>query len=1147
MKIRLKRYANFLAAALLGGAFSSLNAASLSISDVPLFLGGNVAPNIMFTADDSGSMQWEFMPNDDMHFTIYVFPHPTSSTYGVGNYSNQVPDFGDNNLHNFFSRSAANNAVFYNPDITYAPWADTTGSIMADANPTNALYNPYDASKGSIDLTSQQTMYALWFWNTWNTSHGSASGNWQDHTFWPITYYNYNGSGSREDRASYTRVQITTTTPGSTTFTSPAGVVRTRDEEIQNFANWFQYYRSRVLMARAGVGQAFTQLSERVRVGFGTINESGVVVTGVKDFTGTDRAAFFDNLYSFGPSGGTPLRDSIEDVGDYYEDTSDSGPWGPKINVGNGVTEQLACRQSYHILMSDGFYNGSDPGFSNVDNQSGPLITGPESQTYQYTPAPPYQDNYSDTLADGAMYYWNRDLRPDLENKVPTNIADPAFWQHVVTFTIGLGVNGTLDQASDFPALEAGTLAWPEAEKGEATAIDDMWHAGINGRGGFFSAADPTTFSESLVAALDSIAERTGSASSVASNSVRLNTETKIYQARFNSADWSGELLAYAIDSNGDFNSPIWEAGSLIPSHSTRKVYTYDETSSAGIAFKWLNLTSAQKTDLKQGDTDTVGEQRLNYIRGDDSQELSNGGSFRNRAKRLGDIVNSDPWFVGTADFGYSDLPAPEGSAYTAFRTSSSYLNRSPILYFGANDGMLHAINAQTGIEKFAYIPSPAFTDLWQLTDPGYAHRFFVDGPVATGDAYINVGAGKEWRTVLIGSMGPGGRTIYALDITEPDSFSETNVLWEFTDPDLGYVLGQPWITRMNNGEWAAVFGNGYNNDSHKAMLFIVNLEDGSLIKKIDTNVGDSSTPNGLSPAMAIDLNNDRITDQIYAGDLYGNMWRFDVSDSKISKWGSKFKSGGQPAPLFTAEKSGIVQPITIRPEVGRHKEGGVMVYFGTGKYFEVGDNQLSTPPKEQAFYAIWDNDSPVSSRSKLQEQEIREEKVGGLFYIRTSTATEVDWTTKEGWFMDLISPLSGAEGERVVSTPLLRGDRIIFVTSIPNAHPCEYGGTGWIMELVALTGTNLIDETPWDINGDGKFDENDYVTDSTDVDGDGDTTEKIPVSGKRSEVGLIKTPGIIYTDQREYKFTSGSSGGIEKTVESSSIKPGRQSWRQIR
>ncbi len=1135
MNIFTKKCVNFISAVLLGCWISSIQAATLSVSDVPLFLGGNVSPNVMFVADDSGSMQWEVMPSENMYYAIYTFPHPTGSTYGVGNYTNQVPDFNDNNLHNFFSRSAQNNAIFYNPDITYRPWADAsgTGSFMVDADPTNALYNPYDTGAGSLDLTTQQTLNALWFWNTTDTDHWSVNGGWADYTFWPVTYYNYN-SGDVDVRASYTRVQITTATPGTATFTSPGGIVRTLNEEVQNFANWFQYYRSRVLLARAGVGQAFARLSEKVRVGFGTINAANTVVTGVKDFTGSDRADFFNSLYSFGPSGGTPLRNAVEEVGDYYEETADSGPWGPAVSTGAGTTEQLACRQSYHILMSDGYYNGGDPGFSNIDNEVGSTITGPDAASYQYNPAAPFADTHSDTLADGAMHSWKRDLRTDLPNVVPSSIEDPAFWQHVSTFTIGLGVNGTLDQATDFPALQAGTLQWPQPVGNDLTTVDDMWHAGVNGRGGFFSAADPETFVDSLASTLNIIAERTGSASSVATNSNRLNTNTKIYQARFDSADWSGQLLAYALDGNGDFTTPEWNVGDLIPTHSSRKTFTFDTATSAGTRFKWNDLNASQKTDLKQGSSAAVGESRANYIRGDQSQELANGGTFRNRTTLLGDVVNSDSWYVKQPDYGYRDLPAPEGAAYTIFRDSSSYKNRPAVLYFGANDGMLHAIDADTGAEQFTYIPSPAFTDLWMLTDPGYSHRYYVDGPAATGDAYINIGSGNQWRTILVGSMGAGGKVIYALDVTDPDSFDESDVLWEFTDPDLGYVLGQPWITRMNNGDWVVVFGNGYNNDSQKSMLFIVNLEDGSLIKKIDTLKGGATAPNGLATPITIDTNNDRITDQIYAGDLLGNLWRFDVSNANKNQWGSKFKQAGKPAPLFVAEKSGVLQPITIRPEVGRHSEGGVMVYFGTGKYFEVGDNQLASPPKEQTFYGIWDNESIVSGRNQLEEQEIVAEKVGGLFEIRTSTAEDVDWSSRKGWYMELISPVNGAEGERVISSPVLRGDRIIFVTAIPDGHPCNYGGSGWLMELVAQTGSHLIDETPWDINGDGLFNEDDYVDD-------------IPVSGKRSEVGLIKTPGIIYTDQKEFKYTSGSTGQIEKTEESSGIKPGRQSWRQIR
>lgn len=283
----LKVTASF-ALALSSGAFAN----TLNLSNVPLYLGGSIEPNIMFTLDDSGSMQWEVMPDENLYYGSYVFPRP-NNLYGGVTYSNQIANFDDDNVHNFFTRSSANNAVFYNPDVTYVPWSNADGSSMGNANPRNALYNPAIPSLGGLDLVNQQTQYACWFRHGSNLNQASGDPCNGNHSYWPITYYKYNG-GSRTDRNSYTRVRITTSTASTATFTSPSGIVRTKAEEVQNFANWFQYYRSRVLAARAGVGRAFAKQGTNLRVGFAAINQGSKTIDGQ-----TSSRAIIQGLRSF--------------------------------------------------------------------------------------------------------------------------------------------------------------------------------------------------------------------------------------------------------------------------------------------------------------------------------------------------------------------------------------------------------------------------------------------------------------------------------------------------------------------------------------------------------------------------------------------------------------------------------------------------------------------------------------------------------------------------------------------------------------------------------------------------------------------------------------------------------------------------------
>jgi type IV pilus assembly protein PilY1 len=1191
------------------------SAANLNISNVPLYLGGVVDPNIMFTLDDSGSMQWEVMPDENVHYGNYLFPRP-SNVYGGVTYNNQIANFDDDNVHNFFSRSSANNAVFYNPDVTYVPWSKADGSSMGNANPAAALYNPADPSRGSINLKAQQTQYACWF------KHGSrldsaygdpCNGN---HSFWPITYYKYNGSASdsealRLDRSRYTRVRITDSTPSSTNFTSPNGTTRTRDEEIQNFANWFQYYRSRILTARAGVGRAFATQSENIRVGFAAINGGGrtidgiyssqALVKGLRKFSGANRTAFYDNLYEHVINNyGTPLRSAADSVGKYFERTDNRGPWGATPGTDDS-SAHLTCRQSYHILTTDGYWNGGSPGLGNVDNSNGVTISGPDDDDYTYIASPPFADSWSNTLADTAMHYWKRDLRSDLENKVPTNTEDPAFWQHMVTFTVGLGVKGSLDPETDLAALSASppTKSWSDPNNSNPAKIDDLWHAAINSHGNFFSAADPDEFAESLSGILQNISSRTSSSAAVAVNSGAITSDSKVYQARFNSGNWTGRLLAFGFDSDGQLlSSSLWDAAEKIPDAGQRIIFTSDGND--GYAFQWDALNASQQTFLGNEDT-------LNYLRGVRTKEQSqNNGIYRTRTKLLGDIINSSPVLVGYPGSDYYDQwgnrskdDEPEDSVlYSEF--VNDYLTRPEMIYVGANDGMLHAFDADTGIEKFAYVPNSIYKNLKDLSSPSYSHRYYVDASPTVVDAFFD----SSWHTVLISGLGAGGQGYFALDITDPAAFSnETEaakkVLWEFTDkndPDMGYTMGDANIVRLNNGKWAALFSSGYNNtfdndidgtannasndsEDGNGYIYIVDLQTGSLISKFDTQTGrnedptQQSRPNGIATPTAIDVNQDGTTDLIYAGDMFGNVWSIEISSSNKNDWDFTYKDPdtSKPLPLYsacfgTSCSEDNIQPITTPLKVEKHKtEDGYLILFGTGKYFEVGDN---TPNNQvtQSFYAIWDprvystESSSFTryefSRSQLNKRSMAEFTILGNNY-RTISASEPDekirWgitsTDDRGWFVDLVSASSGDNlGERQVSEAIIRDEKVIFTSLVPSEDACDFGGSSWLMELDYLTGLPLTYQ-PLDINGDGVIDAKDLYVDT---DGDGEPDTEVPIVSGKGYDSIISPPKVSRrvpgSGSTEVKFMSDAETG-ELILEEESANPdslGRRSWIQL-
>lgn len=1082
--------------------FNSALAAPVQIADLPPFLGGSVAPNIMFIIDDSGSMQFELPESEYDQGTNYLFP-PVNNMYGSGTYSNRIFNFYDDNIYNLYFRSADSNPFFYDADRNYEPWYKGDRSQWPKATPTSAYYFPGRTSSGDLNLKAKQSH------NRWKTEGGGNSNSNLD--YWPITYYKLKSPGSDVgDEDSYIQYQIrgargyvkdldSGTEVEVSKFTH-GEVTRTVSEEAQNFANWFSYYRSRTLASRSGIGSAFSKQGEGMRVGYGRLNKSSgnvdgvstsVIVNGVRLFKGADRESFFDRLYTDEvPNSGTPLRNALYRAGKYYERKDDSGPWAAEPGGGK-TADHLECRQSFTILMTDGYRSGSlSNSVGNVDGNSATQIGD-----YKYEPVSPFEDDESNTLADVAMHFWVRDLREDLPNEVPVSAKegniDPAFWQHMVTFGVGLGVTGSIDPKTAFDAILKGdSITWPSTS-GNSGKIDDLLHAGVNGRGGFFNASDPDTFATQLTAVLKDIVSRVEeSSTSAAASSAVLREDALSFSAGFRSTDWTGALQAAEILPGGARGRLIWDAEFGLESKgaSSRNLYTY--STGSGVALETIgSLSTAQQTALNtatDGSVDGLGQDRINWLRGNNAANptfrdrlyvptIAGGAS---RLRLLGDIIGSDPQFAGKTNFGHRRLSGTEGSSYAAYRASSDYQGRPDVIYVGANDGYLHGFDSLTGEELFAYMPSelvePAtgndFAQINSLMEPNYSHRYFVDGTPTVGDVYID----DKWKTILVGSMGAGGKTIFALDVSDPENFDSTDVLWEFTHSELGYGVEAPQIVRLNSGDWAAVFGNGYNSTSHKSALFVVNLEDGTLIAQQGASEGDSSNPNGMATPVVLVDQSTGSAKAAYAGDLQGNLWRSDLTAS------------GALTKVFTARLSdGSRQPITAPPSLTPKPDGGpndLVVVFGTGSYFRVtdsGDNQA------QSLYGIFDGGLVSGvTRSQLLQQTITEQTSTDYAVDKDGTATTeaVDvrvlssnamGATDKGWYVDL----GTSTGERVISRPSFPSGypvkRVRFSTLIPDNNDCGGGRDGYLMDIDLLTGGQT-DKSVFDLNRDGKFNASD-------------------------------------------------------------------------
>ena len=882
---------------------------------------------------------------------------------------------------------------------------------------------------------------------------------------------------------------------------TPTG--RTITAEQNNYAVWFSYHRTRMKSAKAGASEAFSPLDSKVRVGFRTIwdragsrfdipvkdGNDGRFVDSTGTVATTSRSTWYSRLHGVIGYNGTPLRQALDEAGKYYERTEDSGPYGPQSGV-----NQYSCRQNFTILTTDGYWNSNQAGTSgareNVDNANGTEITGPNNQRYTYSAAAPYRDTYSNTLADVAMYYWKRDLRPEaaMVNNVPSSAANPAFWQHMVTFGISIGLRGELPYSSVAAVNAAGAFTWPEPGNDRQANIDDLLHAAVNGRGAFVSAADPSEFTTGLGEALAVISQRTSSFSNVASNSVSLDTGSQVFNASYVSGVWTGQLTARAVSSSGVSNAVSWT--SSLPAWGVRKVFTSSGTT--GTDFPSSTQSTALTRTGGPVNYPVSGADNANYIKGEARLEERNGtGLLRNRTAILGDIVGSSP----------------------------AYVKDTNTLYVGANDGMLHAFDARTGLEQFAYVPSIInMGNLSTVSRGDYNHKFFVDGPVVVSNRTLTPG-----KNILVGTLGRGGKGLFALDVTAPGTATASSVhKWERAETpgsNMGLVLGKPIMARVQGGSVATVLGNGINSTNERAVLVVLNAETGAVIREIDTGSGSTAAPNGLSAPTGVYGADGKTLAYVYAGDMLGNVWKFDLTGALPGSWSA--------TRLFTAtDAGGKAQPITGGLAVATHPMTNKRwVFFGTGRYLIQTDAD-STSVDVQGMYGFMDEGTTLTKSNLTQRTVAVTAATQNGYPVRAFEAKTALPASSKGWYINL--PVAG---ERIVQDAQVVSTFLITASMVPTGNACDADGTGFINALDAFTGTSA-GGSYFDLNNDGK-------TDDTGLGGSG----TLPVGSVNVGIGMPTLPNLL----RGLLVVGGTGGGDVRERPTSRPRWDRASWREIR
>jgi type IV pilus assembly protein PilY1 len=951
----------------LGCLLGHVGSQATDLAELPLKASVLAKPNIIFGMDDSGSMDWEIMLNGTFQGIFYgnyrsttlypggalrtgtaqydwpyyyLFPNGT----GDGNrvYGDPDNDYGyalPPVLYLAWLRSPAYNSQYYDTLKTYEPWAPAvlSGSSTTSfgvANPAAARSHPVLGTSTMVlnaNVLSTDTQWRFTFTPGMVIPSGTGSVSCDLGTkpaatltanytvtvaneqckaaisYYPATFWN-------KETCTTNSTDCTTAWDGATikryeiksNNSFPSG--RTYTAEMQNFANWFTYYRKRKLMLAGSMGDVLENLSG-VRMGVVPFNTNATVTMYDAD-TKASRLAVSGIFYkNSGAGDGTPTHTTQAYI--YSE-------FDTNTNV-----VRYACQRNASFIITDGFSN---------DN----AVAAPTYEQSTFGAAAPYQSITAASLADKALAHYTRRLRNDLTaGAVPTYPStsknpDNNTNLHVNTYALTLGMRGTVWPSTTDPFVTA--PVWPTPVKNSATMIDDLWHATINGRGQMYLATSPQETYDGLTAAIDDILKKDNAQAGVAVSSVNLQAgDGFAYLSTYNAAGWAGNLTANEINSSTAVitDKATWEAAPLLAARDWTTRNIASSSSGGGVGFTATEVGGTVNPSSTWGTTADV----MNYLRGDRSKE---GSDFRRRNSLMGALINAEP-VISSED---------------------------KIVYVASGEGMLHAFDTTKGSgagqELWAYVPEPVLADIGQTSARGYAFKTQLDGTPVIGKI------STTGSRLLVAGMGAAGKHYYALDVSNARSNTQANasswVRWTFPaigdttyGPRVGQTVGRPLIIKTAAG-YRVVVTSGYNSThDSKGRVFVLDPSDGSVLKEFTTDDGSLSAEAGLAHISPY-LEDDGTVRYVYGGDLLGNLWRFDLDAN----------TGTAPHKIAVLKNSSNqTQPVTAAPELA-FVNNARMVLVGTGRLMDVtdwGNTQVQT------FYAITDGATLSNARSSLAQQ----------------------------------------------------------------------------------------------------------------------------------------------------------------------------------